>query len=350
MSQVYTKGRQKEANLIRKANRAVVVGMLLQGKLSNWREFLEADNVDYENLPRQQLKAGLADVKTRVSKECKNFCSRNFKNLDEEKLNDLYEEIKAHRGIEIPLNRFEKEYSEILPKALNNCPLHSTVVISLWGLQFKFPEDNLSKDLHVSLSLALDAGVKLSPFKNKAHHHITKEKDQISRELRAQGLAVRSTMICCFNLVEAYLNGLAWEYTQKSNQFETLSNTNRKLICDANRTSIRDKLLKYPTIIANNALWTDNDDDVRSFLDTIKPLRDSLVHPSPFSAPEKFGGYDKLANFYRVDIVMAIAATKVTCSLISRIHRHINNTFDGHPTWLKELIETTDRHGSFTDS
>jgi hypothetical protein len=92
-------GREREARQIRQANRAAAVGRLMLGEFDNWHAFLQADAIDLENLPHRRLKAGRADVKTRLSTEIKNFCSRNFQGMSETKLSRLYEEIKAFRGL-----------------------------------------------------------------------------------------------------------------------------------------------------------------------------------------------------------------------------------------------------------
>ena len=71
-------------------NRAVAVGRLMLGEFDNWLDFLHADILDLENLPRRNLKSGSADVKNRLSSEIKNFCAQNFRGMDEKKLSELY--------------------------------------------------------------------------------------------------------------------------------------------------------------------------------------------------------------------------------------------------------------------
>ena len=74
------------------------------------------------------------------------------------------------------------------------------------------------------------------------------------------------------------------------------------------------------------------------FLDIIKPFRDSLVHPSPFSAPEKFGGYDKLRKIYDLNQDIATQAVELLIEVIEDIYGQINGT-GRKPVWLKELKE-----------
>jgi len=100
------------------------------------------------------------------------------------RLEMLYERIKAHRGLELPLKEFEENYSKLNPKALNECPTHSTVVISLWGLQFKFPEDYLAKNLYTSLNEALEVHSELFKFKEKRHSMLINNREKISLMIR----------------------------------------------------------------------------------------------------------------------------------------------------------------------
>lgn len=319
------------------------------GDISSWVDFLEADTLDLESMPRRMLKSGAKDVKRKVSKEVRHFCDRNFENMTEAKLDSLYEEIKASRGIEIPLNEFEQKFSKIHKRVLKAAPPHCTVVISLWGLQFKFPEDYLAKDLLQVLTVALDANTELDEFKKVTHSTARKEKDAISSLIRKREQAARSCLLTCFNLVEAYLNGIAWDFAQDPEAVDQLSKKNQSRINDIGHTNLREKILKYPRIITGQPLWNETDEPVRSFLTVFKPFRDSLVHPSPFSAPEKFGGYDKLRYFYRIDLGIAMWTCKNTCDLIIRVHRHLNGDDTQSPDWLSELLAELDKY-EFTET
>lgn len=203
------RARDREAQRIRQANRAAAVGRLLLGQCNNWHDFLMADIIDLKSLPRRSLRSGVVDVKTRLDAEIKKFCTNNFLSMDERKLSLLYERIKAFRGIEIPLPEFEKEFSPINPSALKGCPRHLTVCISLWGLQFKFPEELLSKDLLRCLHMAQQSSILLREHESRPHSQIAKLRIQIADNVGQRELAVRAAISNCFNLIEAYLNGIA---------------------------------------------------------------------------------------------------------------------------------------------
>lgn len=329
-------GRKREADRIRRANRAAAVGNLMLGKLNSWEKFLEPDIVDLEKLPRRQLKSGVSDINERLLPEIEEFCRRNFHDMDVQKLSLLYEEIKEFRGIESPLKEFEKKYGKIRREVLKGNPNHLTLSISLWGLKFQFPEDEITKDILTALDIVVQSQDQIKNYKGVSHRKLEANINHIASLMRQEKFSSRSIVLSCFNLIEAYLNGLAWDYLEKTD-LRKLSNTKQKLLKDTNQTPIRDKLRKYPAVIAGKELWEDNDQLLESFIDTIKPFRDSLVHPSPFSAPLNFGGYDKLRLFYRVDYDTALMSVDIVVKIIKRIHAHVYSSETTLPKWIQDL-------------
>lgn len=184
--------RADEAAVIRQANRASAVGQLLLGELRDWSEFLAAETDDLEGLPRRMLKAGKSDIRRRLSPEINRFCSKNFVGMDLPKLGRLYEKIKAHRGLEMPLAEFEAEFAEVRDIVLQGQPRHATVVMSLWGLQFKYPEHMLARDISEALTLLRQAEEILKKYKNCSHPSLLENRDQVSSALRLESFSSRA--------------------------------------------------------------------------------------------------------------------------------------------------------------
>lgn len=327
-------GREKDAKLIRDSNRATAVGRLMLGQIRNWSEFLEADNTDLLTLPRRQLKAGKNDVQRRINPELKKFCSKNFQGMNTLILSRLFEEIKAHRGFEKPLVEFEKRFAPIQPTVLKNNPAHLTVSITLWGLQFKFPEDMFSKDIRVAINMAGNVQDKLDNFLRKKDK-MKDYTDEIRDLIRKLDFVTRSGILACFNLVEAYLNGEAWDFLRTCD-VDNLSNKTKKLL-DTYSKPILEKLEKYPNKISGTTLWDRNDPEFEKFKDLIKPFRDSLVHSSPFDAPQKWGGYSKLLKVYELNTDILFSTVSLTVNIIKRIFKHIHSEAKNIPDWLREL-------------
>lgn len=331
-------GRDQEVKLIQNANKAAAVGRLMLGEINSWQEFLDTETVDLSSLPRKKLKSGATDVKARLNKEIENFSKKNFEGINQKKLVMLYEEVKSYRGFELPLIDFEEKFFKIKKSVYKGCPSHLTVSISLWGLKFQFPEEELSKDIAEGLSIAISAAKELEGFIKLGHSLLVQQQDEIGEKMRLKKYTSRSVLISSFNLMEAYLNGLAWDFLQNISE-STLSNRQRNLLNDSSSATIREKLEKYPKIISGNESWESGASEIDSFLDIVKPFRDSLVHPSPFNAPEKFGGYDKLRNLYRIDVDTALLCSNLTVKIIEKIHVFINSEHEDLPKWLLDLKE-----------
>lgn len=330
-------GKEREVALVTRANRACAVGRLMLAELKSWDEFLKPETDDFSNLSRGEVKGLLSDVKKRIRNEIKKFCSRNFEGLKEASLERLYLDIKANRGLSLPLEAFEEKYGQVKPKVLGGKPKHATVVISLWGLQFMFPEDFLSKDVMEALRLGKQAAEDLERFESVPHRLLEEDRDEIAKLVRTKEFTNRSCIIACFNLVEAYLNGLAWDFCRDQRAIEKLSNRRQQLLKDSYHAKFKDKLIKYSKIITGQNLWDETDEQVTWFLDVVKRYRDALVHPSPFSVPNRFEDYEKLALFYEIDLELAQRAAQVSNSLLRRMHLHIQGSKASFPDWLESF-------------
>ncbi len=224
--------------------RAAAVCELLSSNIKTWAEFLRPDT----DVPsrRQVSKPGKIDVRSRhLSRQIQQYCYSNFEGMDKLKLSALYDAIKAGVGLEEPLLEFERKYAKVSPRARSGCPDHATVVISLqWGLQFKVPEDALAKDVVEAVELNRGAVSSLKKYWSYSLFRQREQKEEIASVIRRELFACRMVLLSCFNLVEAFVNGIAWKFSLDEQRMKSLSNKSRKLIEDG---SIREKLLKYPT-------------------------------------------------------------------------------------------------------
>lgn len=335
-------GRQVDAERIATANKAAAVGYLMLGKFkfSGWGDFLKnTDASELIKLPRRNLKGGAEDVRERLLPEIEGFCRNNFQGMSTDVLASLHDAIKPTipHGFRLPLAEFQKKYAAPKAETLKDVPLHATVSISLWGLQFEFPEDHFMKDIEVALDGA-NAAHKIVEDIGASNVVKTREKE-LAGALRREKAACRAGLVACFSLVEAYLNGLAWRFCHNEPQrLAQLSQNQQKLIMDSSEATLRNKLLKYPEIIMGSPLWDEKDDAVDSFLSLLKPFRDSLCHPSPFEAPQKFGGYDKLSMVYGLTRDTFAVGAMVTMTLVDRIHRHIDGAKEP-PHWMSLRVE-----------
>ena len=247
------------------------------------------------------------------------------------KLVSLYEELKAHRKLEISYTEFRDKYSSIKGFYEQGYPEHSTVCISLWGLQYRFPEHDFSNDMIIAIEQLIKDDKELDEYRKKQHRQISKAKKAITDLIRKTESAKRQIMQTTFSLLECYLNGLAWSYFHKNSA--KLSNRKANTLQDISNVTLRDKIRKYPFIIFEEEI------DERSYqflIDEAKQFRDSLMHPSPFSAPERFGGYDKLEKLYNLDIDTISKSVKGAIEVIEKIES-MKGKAAPIPIWLPEI-------------
>lgn len=142
---------------------------------------------------------------------------------------------------------------------------------------------------------------------------------------------MRMCLLSCFNLAEAYINGIAWEFVQEVGT--TGMSKNHEDLLTKGQSSLVDKLAKIPAIVKgrDQGPLTKDQDPLATFRDLVKPFRDSVVHASPFSAPERFGGYDKLQRVYELEIATVSTAVDLTFAIVSSIHEFLGK---GQPSWL----------------
>lgn len=334
-------GRDRDVAKIRNANKAAAIGSLLLGELDSWIDFLAPDTADLIGMPRRNLKSGREDVKARMGPEIRKFCERNFEGMDQRALIALYEEVKATRGLELPLHEFERRFAKVRDRVLNGTRRHTTVVISLWGLQFRSAEDELTKDILEALRIARLADDTNDTFIRLSQAELRARSTEIAAVQRELNFAARSAVIAVFNLAEAYLNGVAWDFAQQGGT-ATLSSGDRKLIDDAGG-SLRKRFERYPEIVTRRPLWSKDDQGLEALLGIIKPYRDALVHPSPFLSPARFGGVDKLRLFHFVDRGTATAAAAALATVVERMESHIYPKDRTRPHWIADLRACTNR-------
>lgn len=194
---------------------------------------------------------------------------------------------------------------------------------------------HLARDLALSYNDALDA-----EDVRRRHGTVSwrKAKEEefrrpLAAALRRGKFSMRMCLLSCFNLTEAFISGVAWEFVQ-SGGVAGLPKNQQDLLTKG-QASLLDKLAKVPAIVKGRdpGPLTKDQDPLSTFRDVVKPFRDSIVHASPFSAPERFGGYDKLERVYELEMPTVTTAVDLTLEIIGSIHEFIGNG-SGLPAWM----------------
>jgi hypothetical protein len=327
-------GREREVNAIVAHERAVEVANLLLGKLNGPMRRIFPE--EYLSLPRNQLRFGKASLRNGRAEELEGFCQRNFGTDDSSGLARLYEKLFACGSqLRLPLKELAVLIGQPQEGVLRGAPRHSTISISPWGLQTEYPEMHLVRDMAVAFNsaVALDVEIRRQegmPWVKAKQAAIKKQMAQLNTRA---SFYRRMCLLSCFNLVEAYINGIAWEFADR-HDISDLSKNKQDLLTSG-QASILEKLVKVPEIVADRSSGplTQDKDPLKTFKEIIKPFRDSIVHASPFSAPMRFGGYDKLSKVYELTLATMRSTVDLTVEIVGRIHQFLGG--DGVcPQWL----------------
>jgi hypothetical protein len=298
-------------------------------------------------LPRSELRQQREACRVHLKGEIDKFCRKNFENLGPDDLASLYLPLHEHgSSLRIPLVQFIERYGRPRPGVLGGAPLHCTVHLSPWGLQTEYPELRLVQDLAEAYNAAADSHAKLGAMGivawSKAKNEV--ERSGISGVLRRRAFNQRMTLIACFNLVEAYVNGIAWEHVQQGGAASLSENHRNVLTEDKRPVNTIDKIIKVPRIVAgrDEGPLHQSREPLKSFLEIVKPFRDAVVHASPFDAPEKFGGYNKLTKLYELDMHVVDTAVTTTLAIVDAIHVFLGRS-GSSPSW----VPSRDERGRF---
>lgn len=330
-------GRSREAAEIVRYKKAAAVGRLLLEELDGPMDPIAIEQ--YLSKPRRELVRERDSVRLSLRGEIAKFCRNNFEDIEPEDLAELYDVLAEHdSNWFVPLLQFERDYGRCKPTVLRGAPLHSTLRISPWGFQPDFPEHHLLRDIAVSVNEAIDIEEhRLTRYRTKGWREIKDRtnRPEIADLLRHRDNAYRNCLLSCFNLVQAYINGVAWGYVQ-THDISGMSHNDQNLLTESKGfVSIVDKLIKVPRLVTqkDTAPLHQTRDPLKSFIEIVKPYRDAIVHASPFAAPERFGGYSKLEKLYKLDLRTVRQSVENVLALISAIHQFVDGS-DELPQWF----------------
>lgn len=231
-------------------------------------------------------------------------------------------------------------------------PAHALIGFDFTGqcdfrgtFQYLLPEAKCYEDMGYAYNQAVltsvgHLGKRLSKVENKTHFFY-----------------VTSATLSAFYFIEAYLNGLAFDFCYRTGDFGKLTVEQRELLCEWDSkidrkkfVSFRTKLLQYPKVVLGlNAppLTETNCEEIRVLSTEAKEVRDSLVHNSPrveLTAVE--GKYYAIGKKVRAFMGLTLDdATKIVDSAV-RLPKRINQMLGDRGYKLDWLIER-DARGMF---
>lgn len=204
------------------------------------------------------------------------------------------------------------------------CPLYAQVLLQgFLGAGIRHPEYHLARDIELLNNLFFDSeAVSAESLRTKVQHGT-----EVNQSL------ARSTILTCFNLLEAFVSGLVAEYIMANP--DAPDETIRKLKNpDRTRNSLAARFEDVPGIIAGKPGVMESSRPVLTQLfGECKDRRNAYVHCVP-AATASARGAAKEARFHETDAAAVRKTVNVTIQAIRAAWKCIHGK-DG-PRWLRQ--------------
>jgi hypothetical protein len=293
--------------------KALVASRLLMGDINDWRVFEQERDMARKIANRHaarsvssQIGRGYRELSTEIQK----LIAQNFDRCNYNDLARLCDAIEPGTGLHVRLDEFEKAFFPLAYSVKRRFPFYAHVSISVWGLQFEYPEQHFLQDLdaglddlgEIRLRLA-DLGVTDSNMKGK--------RNEIAPLLSRGKFISRSIISASFSLVEAFLSGLF--FTALSTRVLGKRNCDENFLRYAEKkesVALKDRLDRVVKF-ASNGIADGGADPFQSFIEVGKPYRDAIHHTTPFGRSNLETG-ERLVALYEIN-----PNTACLCGLLS---------------------------------
>ncbi|WP_430436318.1 hypothetical protein [Oceanibaculum nanhaiense] len=263
---------------------ALVISRLMLEDFDDWKAF----EVERETATKIHNRRTARHVSTQIGRsyshltnEIRNFIEKNFCRCGYEDLAKLCKEIEPGVGLHVRLDKFEELFFPINPEIKDKVPFYTNVSISLWGLQFEYPEHHFIKDLEDGFSILKETIIKIDDFQSDSKNP-KKHRDEISHLIGREKFISRSLVSAAFSLVESYISGLFFTalHLRKLGQFpcdETFLNYAKNKESSALKSRI-DQIVKF----SSQGKADGSDIPFGDFIRVGKYFRDAIHHTTPF--------------------------------------------------------------------
>jgi hypothetical protein len=200
-----------------------------------------------------------------------------------------------------------------------DCPPYGQVLLQgFYGAAIRHPEYHLARDLALLYNLFLDSESIIDEEQRQRRIHTSEH---------SQSLA-RSVILTCFNLLEAFVSGLATGFLIEHPNAPV---DVRKKLAD-NKLSLRKRLILFPPLVTQQRVLTDDTKPpFKKLFGECKERRDSFVHCEPGQNPTKWG-YVKEEHFHDVSRAVVRETVDLTLQAISLIWKLVHGK--EKPSWL----------------
>ncbi len=290
--------------------KALVAARLLLGDFDSWdvfnRERETANKIANRHAARS-VSAQIGRTYRDLSSGTQKFISENFARCDYGDLAKLCDAIPLGQGLHLRLDEFEGKLFPLAGRIMRRFPFHAHLSVSLWGLQFEFPEFHFLRDLESAIKDLEETYARVAQFRNSGRNPKQSQGEIAELVAREQFLG-RSIISAAFSLVESFLSGIFFAASHIQS-VGTLS-------CDADFLNYAktkesaplknriDQVVRF----TSQGRSTSSVEPFKSLIEYGKPFRDAIHHTTPFER-KAVGAGDRLTKLYSINGTIALQVT-----------------------------------------
>lgn len=290
--------------------KAMVLSRLLMGDFDAWEDFEQERERATQIVNRQiarSVSARIGRSYKDLSTETESFISENFERCDYSDLARLCDVIPIRSGLYMRFDKFSNNFVPLAKHVRDRFPVHAHVSISLYGLQFEFPEHHFLKDLDVSFDQLADVRSRLAKLPPDQTAHKARRSDVADLVSRDKFLS-RSIISASFSLVEAFLSGIFYTAIETGSFGQITCSKEFQSYASRNESAPLKKRLHETVKFASAGNETGDDEPFKDLIEFGKKYRDAIHHTTPFRRKDIEEG-SRLTALYEInrDVALRIA-------------------------------------------
>src|SRR6266446_2289487 len=179
--------------------KALVASRLLLGDIDDWRVFEQERDTAGKIANRHTARSVSSQIGRgyrELSTEIQGFIAKHFSRCEYSDLARLCDAIKPGIGLNLRLDKFEEAFFPLAESVKHRFPFYAHVSISVWGLQFDYPEHHFLQDLDAGLDDLKETRLRLDALDVTDANMKTKRDDIARSEEHTSELQSPCNLVC----------------------------------------------------------------------------------------------------------------------------------------------------------
>jgi hypothetical protein len=306
--------------------KAMVAARLLMGHFDSWAAFDQERQIAAKIANRQAARSVSAQIGRTyrdLSVETQKFIAENFARCDYADLAKLCDAISVSAGLYLRLDEFETKFFPLAERITRRFPFHAHVSITLWGLQFEFPEFHFLRDLESALKDLEETQARLSKFR-QSHRNPKEARGEVADLIARERFLSRSIISAAFSLVEAFLSGLFFAAVRRGSIGSLSCDTKFVSYAKTKESAPLKHRIDEVVKFTSQGQSTGAAEPFKSLMEFGKQYRDAIHHTTPF---ERNAG-NRLLDLYNINHIVALKIAVLCCDTILAISNWTFGTAD----------------------